>query len=59
MPYGVLPNQQMSRYEQGGYVPPFAPQYKRKIAVRRKNFADPWAVKEYTRRDRLRVAASI
>jgi hypothetical protein len=52
MPYGVLPNQQMSRYEQAGYLPPFAPQYKRKIALTRKISAGggivaecPWCVK--------------
>ncbi len=52
MPYGVLPNQQMSRYEQAGYLPPFAPQHKRKIALTRKILAGvgivaecPWRVK--------------
>jgi len=34
MPYGVLPNQQMSKIEQGGYVHCIAPEFKRKILPR-------------------------
>jgi hypothetical protein len=48
----------MSRYEQGGYLPPFAPYYKKKIAFCRKIFAHPGIAKGHPRRARLGAGAS-